>query len=169
MIDEIKIAYEKLAKAVNFKCLGCGKCGCITLDVEKLIFLTYQEVETLKEKDKLYGVIPTDKSRSFAGYLKFLEEYRFEGYDVYEEFKCIFLKNGKCEIHDYKPLICFIHPFQVFTVGFAFGGGMIFDTKCSWVKKHRKKLDKPSKKVLEAYNNLYGLVMKYKQKKLGLK
>jgi len=150
MIKEIKKTYEKLAKVVGFKCLGCGKCGCLALGFNKPILLMSEEVETLKEKGKMYGVIPMDN----GGRLRITP------------FKCAFFnKNNKCEIHDYKPLICLLHPFQVFTVGFAFGGGMIFDTKCSWVKKHRKRLDNPSKKVLEAYNDLYNLVMEYKTKK----
>ena len=157
-IEEIKKAHEEFVKIVGFECSGCGKCGCKTIDDSwKVIFLTYQEVETLKEKGKMCGVIPNDKSRSFAGYLKFL------GKSLHEEFKCFFLtEDDKCEIHDYKPLICLLHPFQVFTVGFAFGGGMIFDTKCSWVKKNRSKLDKPTKCILDAYNKLLKLVMIYK-------
>ncbi len=154
-IDDIKKAWDKLAKAVGFKCLGCGKCGCIS---PKMIFLMNEEVEILKEKFNMFGVEPYKVIRGIGGYLKFDEG----------EKRCFFFIKGKCEIHEYKPLICYLHPFQVFTVGFAFGGGMIFDTKCSWVQKHRKKLDNPSKKVLDAYNHLYGLVIKYKEKKRKL-
>lgn len=151
-INDIKNAFDKLAKAIGFKCLGCAKCGYIT-ENNKMILLTNEEVETLKEKDKMYGVIPHKRINGFAGYLKFKEN------------KCIFLnKDNKCEIHEYKPLICYIHPFPIFTVGFVFGGGMVFDTKCSWVQKHRNKLDKPSKKILDVYNDLYILVIKYKIK-----
>lgn len=153
MLEEIKVAYYELAKQVKFKCLGCGKCGCITLSFDKPILLMSEEVEILKEKGKMYGVIPTNN----GGRLRITP------------FKCAFFnKDNKCEIHEYKPLICLLHPFQVFTVGFVFGGGMIFDTKCSWVIKHRKKLDNPSNKVLDAYNRLYILVMKYKEKKMKL-
>ena len=148
-IDDIKSAYDKFAKAINFKCLGCGKCGCITLSFDKPILLMSEEVKILKEKGKMYGVIPTNN----GGHLRITP------------FKCAFFnKDNKCEIHEYKPLICFLHPFQVFTVGFVFGGGMVFDTKCSWVQKNRNRLDKPSKKILDAYNHLYILVMKYKIK-----
>lgn len=161
-ICNIKNAFDKLAKAVGFKCLGCAKCERV-FNNKSMILLTIEEVERLKEKGKMYGVVPYKRINGFAGYLKFL------GKNIHEEFKCVFLdKNNKCEIHEYKPLICYIHPFQVFTVGFVFGGGMIFDTKCSWVKKHRKKLDNPSKKILDAYNCLYSLVMKYKEKKTKL-
>jgi Fe-S-cluster containining protein len=151
MIEEIKAAYNEFTKVVGFKCLGCGKCGCKTTGVGKVIFLMKEEVEVLKEKDKLYGVILIDNSELFGGYLNI------------SPVKCAFLtEDDKCEIHDYKPLICLLHPFQVFTVGFAFGGGIIFDTDCSWVKKNRNKLDKPTGKVLDAYYKLLELVMKYK-------
>lgn len=150
MIEEIKAAYNELAKIVGFKCLGCGKCGCITTDTNKLILLMDEEVEILKEKDKMYGVVSNFRNHNFL---------------LITSIKCAFFtEDNKCEIHEYKPLICLLHPFQVFTVGFVFGGGMIFDTKCSWVKKNRSKLDKPSKCVLDAYNKLYNLVMRYKIK-----
>ena len=157
-INDIKAAFDKLAKTVGFKCLGCAKCG-RGFNNKSMILLTIEEVEILKEKGKMYGVVPYKKINGFAGYLKFL------GKNIHEEFECVFLdENNKCEIHEYKPLICYIHPFPVFTVGFVFGGGMIFDTKCSWVQKNRNRLDKPSKKILDAYNDLYVLVMKYKIK-----
>ena len=153
MIQEIKEAYEELAKVVNFKCLGCGKCGCLTDDDtnKKIMILMREEVETLIEKDKMYGIIPVGN----FGYLKIISK------------RCAFLnEDNKCDIHEDKPIICLLHPFQVFMTGFVFGGGMIFDTKCSCVIKNRKKLDNPSKKVLEAYNKLYLLVLEYKKNKL---
>ena len=154
-IDDIKKAFNKLTKTIGFKCFCCGKCE--DMPSNSKILLTNEEVELLKEKGKIYGVVPYDKVFGFGGYLKFNKN------------QCIFFtKDNKCEIHEYKPLVCYLHPFQVFTVGFAFGGGMIFDTKCSWVQKNRKKLDNPSKKVLDAYNHLYFLVMKYKEKKMKL-
>jgi len=156
-IIDIKRAWDKLAKAVGFKCLGCAKCEYMSPNSK--ILLTNEEVELLKEKGKTYGVVLYKKVYGFGGYLKLDEK----------ESNCLFLnKDNKCEIHEYKPLTCYIHPFQVFTVGFAFGGGMIFDTKCSWVQKNRKRLDNPSKKVLDAYNCLYVLVMNYKEKKMKL-
>jgi Fe-S-cluster containining protein len=149
MLEEIKAAYNDLVYYLDFECLGCGKCGCITIGFKKIILLMSEEIETLKEKGKIDGVVPHGKT----GYLKFNKK------------RCSFLnKHYKCEIHEYKPLICLLHPFQVFTVGFVFGGGMIFDTKCSWVKENRSKLDNPSKDVLEAYYKLYSLVLEYKKK-----
>ena len=158
---EIKKAYQSLVKVLKFKCLRCGKCEhhIINPDPERktIIPLFPQEVERLEKEGKMYGVVSYKRLYGFSGYLKLNKK----------DNKCAFLtKDNKCEIHDYKPLICLIHPFQVFTVGFVFGGGMIFDTKCAWVKKHRKKLDNPSKEVREAYNYFYGLVMKYKLKYL---
>lgn len=156
-IEEIKKAYEEFVKVVGFECLGCAKCE--TIETNAFILLMNEEIEILREKDKLYGVrmmvAPHTRIRGFGAYLKIDEKTN----------KCVFLnKDNRCKIHEYKPLICFLHPFQMFTIGFMFGSLMIFDTKCSWVKKNRSKLDKPSKCILDAYTKLYNLVMNYKIK-----
>jgi len=155
-MKEIKKAYQALVKALGFECLGCAKCDHLDNPNSKILLMK-EEVERIKKNGKLYGIIPYDKIYGITGYLK-LKPNKNE---------CIFLdKNNKCKIHDYKPLICYIHPFPLFTTGFVFGGGMVFDTKCSWVIKNRKKVDKPSKEVQDAYNQLYKFVWEYKIKYL---
>jgi len=157
-MKEIKKAYQILVKALGFECLGCAKCEHLDNSTSKIL-LTKEEVEKIRRNGKLYGVVPYDKIYGITGYLK-LKPNKNE---------CIFLdKKNRCKIHDYKPLICYLHPFQLFTTGFVFGGGIVFDTKCSWVKKkkNRKKLDEPSKEVHNAYSQLYKVIWKYKIKYL---
>jgi len=149
----IREAYDQLAKILGFKCFGCVKCEYFDSKSKNIIPLMKEEVEILRKNGKLYGIVLDNKIYGIKGYLKFKPNKN----------ECIFLdKNNRCKIHAYKPIICYIHPFQVFTTGFVFGGGMVFDTKCSWVEKNRKKLDKPSKKVVDAYNYFYKVVMDYK-------
>lgn len=156
----IREAYDQLAKTLNFKCFGCANCERFDSNSKNMILLMKEEVEILRKKGKLYGVVPYNKLYGISGYLKFKPNKN----------QCVFLdKNNRCKIHAYKPIICYIHPFQVFTTGFMFGGGMVFDTKCSWVEKNRKKLDKPSKKIFKAYNHFYKVVMEYKIIKLQAK
>ncbi|MEW5693569.1 MAG: YkgJ family cysteine cluster protein [Candidatus Hydrogenedentota bacterium] len=99
---------------IKFKCKNCGECcryytAILTIyDIAKIMHNTgirpsefvefYKEGATKDVSDDLYLV--TEQGRYLIGFKK-------------TEEGCIFLKDNKCSIHNYKPPICKLYPLDL--------------------------------------------------------
>ncbi len=119
----------------KFRCMMCTDC-CVFGDYNETPLIFYWEVETLRNKARSVGasidIEPYLSVEDAEGIFTYIYRWKIQG-------RCPFLLNGKCIIHEDKPLSCRIFPL----IADIESSRIYVSGRCRWVREH-KELISPS-------------------------
>lgn len=96
-------------KRVGFACNRCGRCCGDTEDTVRHVLLLKSDTNRISKETSL-------DVHEFADEIVGFEPYIYEMKKP-EDGKCFFLKNNRCTIYEFRPLICRFYPFELRNLG----------------------------------------------------
>lgn len=131
--EDVYKSSDKYVNEMDFLCQNCGNCCKLITEINHHDILRIKNRSNLNLNDFVF----VDKNKSGNGFSYFLKKKENSN-------ECIFLNSeNKCNIHEYKPLVCRVWPFNLNK----------HNGKISWINEYRDFINKSCAHILKTGSN----------------